>query len=374
MLSAWSRPYAAVTSRRGRPAWGGVARAALVAACLVALPVEVRGGDTFNMNVGVAGIRLGNLVSGPVLAADSLRNRVVVLEFWGRECAPCLISMPKLEALHKEFEASGLVIIGAHAQAAEPAELKKAAADLGVSFTIVDKADIADGMDFSGIPHCTVFDHTGRCIFRGAPADAYDLIASAARSAPSAVLAGRQLEKLPAFTKMLKDEAGFAGALRKAKGLVTSPDEATADEAKFVVERLEAHGRKMLDEGVALKASDPFRAASLVQRCAAAFKGTDLGTEALNLSRTWKKDKSFQAAVAAVQQFAQLQAMRGRILKTFGAEGIATPEMVAQVPPALKMQMGEIVKSVQQHLPGSTYADQAENIALEFGLRAAVTP
>lgn len=50
---------------------------------------------------------------GPVKLAD-LRGKVVLLDFWGYWCGPCVGAMPALMKLHDEFKDKGLVIIAVH--------------------------------------------------------------------------------------------------------------------------------------------------------------------------------------------------------------------------------------------------------------------
>jgi thiol-disulfide isomerase/thioredoxin len=50
---------------------------------------------------------------GPVTLAG-LRGKVVLLDFWGYWCGPCMASMPELMKLHDRFKDKGLVIIAVH--------------------------------------------------------------------------------------------------------------------------------------------------------------------------------------------------------------------------------------------------------------------
>ncbi|MBS0198468.1 MAG: TlpA family protein disulfide reductase [Planctomycetes bacterium] len=50
---------------------------------------------------------------GPVKLAE-LKGKVVVLDFWGYWCGPCVRSMPELMELHERYKDKGLVIIAVH--------------------------------------------------------------------------------------------------------------------------------------------------------------------------------------------------------------------------------------------------------------------
>jgi thiol-disulfide isomerase/thioredoxin len=55
----------------------------------------------------------GWINSKPLTLAE-LRGKVVVLDFWGTWCGPCVFEMPKLIDLHEKYHDKGLVIIGIH--------------------------------------------------------------------------------------------------------------------------------------------------------------------------------------------------------------------------------------------------------------------
>ncbi|MEM8783815.1 MAG: redoxin family protein [Planctomycetota bacterium] len=58
---------------------------------------------------------------GPV-ALEQLRGKVVLLDFWGVWCGPCLNGMPKLMEWHEKYADDGLVIIAVHDDSVEKIE------------------------------------------------------------------------------------------------------------------------------------------------------------------------------------------------------------------------------------------------------------
>ena len=48
------------------------------------------------------------------LTLDSLRGKVVLVEFWTRECINCLHVLPHTKALYEKYAGKGLVVVGVH--------------------------------------------------------------------------------------------------------------------------------------------------------------------------------------------------------------------------------------------------------------------
>ena len=48
------------------------------------------------------------------LSLPALRGKVVLLDFWGQWCHPCVEKLPKTEALHERFKDRGVAVIGVH--------------------------------------------------------------------------------------------------------------------------------------------------------------------------------------------------------------------------------------------------------------------
>jgi thiol-disulfide isomerase/thioredoxin len=48
------------------------------------------------------------------ISLEQLRGKVVLLDFWGMWCGPCVAKLPATQALHEKFKDKGLVVIGVH--------------------------------------------------------------------------------------------------------------------------------------------------------------------------------------------------------------------------------------------------------------------
>jgi len=221
----------------------------LFAALALVLCLSARAhAQNFNMNVSVDGIQLGKTLLGAELKADNLKNRVVLLEFWGVNCPPCLASMPKLAAWNFEMQSLGLVVIGAHAQNAPPERVQSTALSRGANFTIVERASVKDGRDFRGIPHCMLFDHTGKCLFRGSPMEVEGLLRKAVLAAPPLVLEGKKLVRLASLNSRLKREQSFGAILKEVKISATAADPTIVEESNFVAEKLTPRRHRLINE------------------------------------------------------------------------------------------------------------------------------
>jgi thiol-disulfide isomerase/thioredoxin len=52
--------------------------------------------------------------NSPPLAIDALRGKVVLVEFWTRECINCAHVLPHTKALYDAYGKDGLVVVGVH--------------------------------------------------------------------------------------------------------------------------------------------------------------------------------------------------------------------------------------------------------------------
>jgi peroxiredoxin len=61
-------------------------------------------------------------LNGKTVSLQSLRGKVVLLNFWATWCGPCVAEMPALEKLHREYKNKGVIILGIDDEEAEVAQ------------------------------------------------------------------------------------------------------------------------------------------------------------------------------------------------------------------------------------------------------------
>lgn len=79
-------------------------------------------------------------LNSPPLTTQSLRGKVVLIDFWTYSCINCLRAMPYVKDWHERYKDHGLVVIGVHtpefAFEKDEGNVRRATQDLGVSYPV----------------------------------------------------------------------------------------------------------------------------------------------------------------------------------------------------------------------------------------------
>jgi cytochrome c biogenesis protein CcdA/thiol-disulfide isomerase/thioredoxin len=79
-------------------------------------------------------------INSPSLTAESLKGKVVVVDFWTYSCINCLRTLPYVKAWYAKYKDSGLVVIGVHTPEfpfeKDEANVRKAVHDLGITYPV----------------------------------------------------------------------------------------------------------------------------------------------------------------------------------------------------------------------------------------------
>ena len=80
-------------------------------------------------------------INGNPLTLKSLRGKVVVLDFWAFDCAPCIEAIPHIVDLYNKYGSEGLVVIGVHTPRADyekdVSKLSEVVTKLGIEYPVV---------------------------------------------------------------------------------------------------------------------------------------------------------------------------------------------------------------------------------------------
>lgn len=107
-------------------------------------------------------------LNSPPLSAESLRGKVVLVDFWTYSCINCIRSLPYVRGWADKYKDHGLVVIGVHAPEfafeKNPANVAKAVKDLGVDYPVALDNDYAiwKGFDNQYWPAHYFIDAQGR--------------------------------------------------------------------------------------------------------------------------------------------------------------------------------------------------------------------
>jgi thiol-disulfide isomerase/thioredoxin len=86
-------------------------------------------------------IRRSAWINSQPLTLKSLKGKVVVIDFWAFDCAPCIEAMPHIIDLHNKHAKDGLVVIGVHTPRADYERsvegLRDAIVRMGIKFPVV---------------------------------------------------------------------------------------------------------------------------------------------------------------------------------------------------------------------------------------------
>jgi len=107
-------------------------------------------------------------VDGKEYSLQDLRGKIVLLDFWATWCSPCRRELPMMEKLHREFNTSGLVVLGM--DAGENAEtVAKFLQTTKLSYPVLLGVDgeLAHTYDVNAFPTVILIDRQGQiALFR----------------------------------------------------------------------------------------------------------------------------------------------------------------------------------------------------------------
>jgi peroxiredoxin len=108
---------------------------------------------------------LPSVDSKPV-SLSSYKGKVILIDFFYKDCYPCLQATPVLQALHEKYEAKGLTIIGIDPEDKEADALKHFVSISGITYPVLmGKSEVKNAYHISGYPTLYLIDRKGNVVF-----------------------------------------------------------------------------------------------------------------------------------------------------------------------------------------------------------------
>ncbi len=102
---------------------------------------------------------------GKEVTLESLKGRIVVLDFWATWCGPCKMAMPSLQKLHERYAGKPVSIIGVNCMEQDPEEaVKYTKKEKFTYMQLLGGDELAAAYGVSGIPTLIVIDAKGNVL------------------------------------------------------------------------------------------------------------------------------------------------------------------------------------------------------------------
>jgi peroxiredoxin len=123
------------------------------------------GGRTLSVGDEAPGWQLP-MMDGKLLSLAGLRGKTIVVDFWFKDCSPCVLQMVELESLRKKYANKNIVFLGINIKDDNSSELEEFLQRRGINATIVmNGSAIRQPYRVSGAPVLYVIDKNGKIIY-----------------------------------------------------------------------------------------------------------------------------------------------------------------------------------------------------------------
>lgn len=255
-------------------------------------------------------VSFGSHVAGPAVSQSDLAGHVVLFEFWGVNCGPCLANIPHVSQMQAKFGSENFIVIANQCQDATDAVAQSTWQSRAVNdlVCVINRGNLT-GSAVTGIPHCFLFDEAGNKVFEGSPADVEPSIEATMKKSIGALVFGHTYTKLQSVASVIGQQSGnFAAAIKKLHKTSDGADAQAKDEADFLLGRLKTWSDAKLAQIQDLRTAQPAQVPDLLAKMINLLHGDDMGKPFEALAKDLKKDKAFMSELQAAEMLSQIKA------------------------------------------------------------------
>lgn len=277
--------------------------------------------------VDLGQLSFGTYVTGPKISHEDLQNRIVVVEYWGVHCPPCIASIPHMSKVAEDFGSDKLAVIAIHKQGGSEDQVRQTWEARAKSEAVsVYNMGHLPGFNMRGIPAVIMFDHTGKQIWTGRPGgldkplgDAIKNLKQAQASArakkkaenPDPIITDLKLKYFTREVKQINDQKGrVTRALEKFRRTIErSRRKDQVEEAKAIMQQLGAWAEKNTSQAQAARQNDPGLAFELAERTVALLGSDKLSADLLLMMSDMESDQATMAIIHSSKLLKETQSL-----------------------------------------------------------------
>lgn len=268
---------------------------------------------------------LGSHVTGPEISLRDFRGRVVVIEYWGITCAPCIRAIPHTTELAKEYGHDKLVIVANQSWSASDKKCKEVWEQHAKSnYVAVINGGKLPGFTTTSVPRAVVFDHKGKFLWEGSPGGMGNIIKTAVANVPdkpaSASKDGLPPEPIIADleTKYFKREVQqineqkrtISGSLAKIRRAAErASKEEQKEEAVAILAVVTTWATDQHTKAQAALTDDPATAYAIAEATSKLLGKDELGTAHAEMKKTIEADDALMDTIRSTNMLREVMAL-----------------------------------------------------------------
>lgn len=310
-------------------------------------------------------LTIGKTVSGPNPTKEELKGKIVLIEYWGTHCGPCLALMPQLATLYKKYGEQGFHIVGLECQSSPEAEIKSIASGKGATYQITSGGRL-QGANVGGIPHGFLFGPDGKLVADDPSIGELEKKIKELLPEVAGAMAGPgPYKKLAPMAAQVKAGQGLGGVLKQLRAKTESKDAEEAAEAKMMLEALVGAAQAQLDRAAGLKESKPAEAVTRLDKLALQFSGDEIAVKAKTESDALKKDPKIKKELEASGMWMQVEKAYEGLKPFMGAKDPKADGFRKVNQAAIQGIIGSCMAIVQRY-PETATAKKAQELMDQF--------
>jgi hypothetical protein len=311
--------------------------------------------------------KLGEQIAGPKVAMADLKDRAVLLVLWNARSASSVI-LRQAGEWDAELRYFGLATVAVHMTGKTRPDIVSATRGVYLPVTNVrwDSSEyVKDGREF---PVALVYGHDGRCTYHGSAFHAEDAVRGAVGDALVAKLGeGNPSPGLAPLLNDLRKGKPPASLLGRLAFLTQSSDASTATKAKALVEVINEGGKKAIEKAEGLAKQDSLGAYLEVEHVPAAYKQSQVATQAAKLITRLKENRAVAQELRARKDLTKVQELETKL-----ADGqdnsVPSPGELRLYDRRLLREMEERVSVMKKSWPDTRATQEAIFIAGKYGV------